>query len=136
MGNLNSPFSHSANSCSDPERAPETSGGIVALCSIMVYKDRIIAAIKEEGTAEFSGLIGCFHPTRCLRIEIPHMLQFLILAFCQNFNTHGLGHINCVVLWSVFFLDSMASLSQQTFLRPWGLSDEQSTKMYSSVFLS
>lgn len=59
---------------SNPQRAAEAPGCIIRCRAIVIYKNMVIAAITEEGTAEFSDSGGCLHPARCFRIEMPELL--------------------------------------------------------------
>src|SRR5690606_14538005 len=57
------------------ERAAERPRGIVGLSAVVIDKYGVVAAVAEQGTAEFSDLGRGFHPTRGFRVEFPKLLQ-------------------------------------------------------------
>ena len=97
------PAGNLARICLNPERSAESSGGVVGLCAVVIKEDRVVAAIAEEGTAEFSDWSRGLHPARCLRIEGSEFLQLSILLFGEKLNAHGGGHVHRAALGLVFF---------------------------------
>ena len=88
---------------SDPQRATERPGGIVRFRAVVIDEDGVVAAIAEEGTAEFSDSRRGSHPARRFRVEISKFLQFPILFFRQKLNAHSSRHIYSVTSGLMFF---------------------------------
>src|SRR5581483_9867865 len=84
-------------------RAAEAASGIVGVGAVVIQENRVVAAIAEEGAAEFSDLRRCLHPTGRLRIELAKFLQLAILLFGEKFDAHGGRHAHGVVFGFVFF---------------------------------
>jgi hypothetical protein len=65
----------------DLQGGTESPGAIVRVRTVVIEEDLVIAAIAEEGAAEFSDIRRCLHPARRFQIELSEFLQFSILFF-------------------------------------------------------
>lgn len=88
---------------SNPEQAPEASGGVVRLHAIVINEDLAIAPVTEQGAAEGPHLGWRVDPAGGLQVEVAELLQGAVLRFGQQVDAHGGGHFDGAVVGLVLF---------------------------------
>src|SRR5689334_1814620 len=88
---------------SHPQRPPEPPRRVVRLRAVVVGEDGIVAAVAEEGAAEFADVRRRLDPARGFQVELAELLEGSVLLFGQELDSHRSGHVDGVVFRAGLF---------------------------------